>query len=139
MIWSLDRAHERTEFMEPLPEVEIIDSCAVDCFCSRECLDAGLAAAMARQRVPIPASPACIGPVETCAVCRKPVDMTQFHLALGTSQCQELETIGMQPVWYEPLAVVCTTCRPLTGAAAWQEPAVANMRTAPQGEGQPSD
>lgn len=126
-VWSLDRAHERAHFLEPLPEVEITDSSSIDCFCSQQCLALGVAAAMAREQVPVPALKADIGPIETCAICRAPVDMSEFHLAYSMSQCQEAGWM-MQPLWYDCLAVVCNTCRPLTGAAARAEPTVHEER-----------
>lgn len=123
IVWSVDRAHERTHFLEPLPEVEIIDSSSIDCYCSRQCLELGVAPAMAREQVPIPALRPDIGPIETCAICRTVVDMSEFHLAYSMSRYREAGW-AMQPLWYDLLAVVCNRCRPLSSAAAWREPTV---------------
>lgn len=121
-VWSLDRAYERTEFTQPLPEVVISDSSSVAPFCSEACLKAGIPELMAQEKVPIPIAPPDIGPIEQCAVCGSLVDMTRPHLAYSTSACKQVSMMVMEGLEYHALAVVCSTCRPVSGAAAYDEP-----------------
>lgn len=121
LLWSLDRSFERVEFGGPMPEVEVIGAEGVAEYCSCECMAAHVPTAMEGERVPIPAVPPTIGPVESCALCRGPVDMTTFHLAYGRSQVEQISNLSMQPIWTDAVAVICNTCRPLTGAAAYEE------------------
>lgn len=121
LLWSLDRSFERVEFGGPMPEVEVIGAEGIGNYCSCACMVAHVPKAMEDERVPIPAVPPSLGPVESCALCRGPVDMTRFHLTYGRCQVEQVSSMTMRPLWSDTVAVICNTCRPLTGAAAYME------------------
>jgi hypothetical protein len=73
--------------------------------------------AMRQEQVPIPAIPPGIGPVEQCAMCKGPVDMSDFHLTYDKSHCERTTPLAMRPIDVDCLAVVCKMCRPSQGAA----------------------
>lgn len=122
MVFRLHRAHERVHFFSRGPEVLSNDLTGLGTYRSCECFHAGAGAVMAHAGIPLPASAPHVGPIELCAICRAPVDMTRFHLAYAISLCHESATAGAQMLRFDSLAVVCTACRPVTGAAAgWRE------------------
>lgn len=93
----------RTHFEDELPSVEVEGSVGLECYCSRRCLDARLRLVMAAEGVPI-RHPG-IGPIEKCAKCNGPVDMTRFHLTY-LEDCVEYATT----LELDYLAVVCQHC-----------------------------
>lgn len=110
-LFDVTRAFERVDFCPDgrLPEIEITHAEGVGVDCSASCRAQGLPALMAGEQVPLPEHPPEIGPVEVCARCSGPVDMTAFHLTY--SQCEIVygEACG-QASNLEYLAVVCDRC-----------------------------
>ncbi|MGO4393416.1 hypothetical protein AB4Z46_18840 [Variovorax sp. M-6] len=110
-LFDVTRAIERVHFFADgrWPEVDVTHAEGIGVYCSASCRALGLPALMAAERVPIPEHPPDIGPVEICARCSGPVDMTAFHLTY--SQCEIVygETCG-QASNLEYLAVVCDRC-----------------------------
>ena len=77
-VFEVVKEWDRTLFEDEPPSVEIEGSTGLECYCSKRCLDARLALVMAAEGAPI--CPPGIGPIEMCAKCNGPVDMTRFHL-----------------------------------------------------------
>lgn len=69
----------------------------------------------ARERTPI--SHPGIGPVEVCARCQGPVDMTRFHLTYLASAALN-EGFSMRSLEIDYLAVVCDQCSGITAPQA---------------------
>lgn len=82
-VFEIAREWNRTHFSDGIPEVEIRDSWVLECFCSQDCLNRCREEVMAREGVPIHRPD--IGPIEPCAKCGRPIDMTQFHLTYVVS------------------------------------------------------
>ncbi len=111
--YELSRAFERVHFLSPLSldEVEIEDSEGIGVFCSQECLAVERAPVMRDEGVPIPAVRPDIGPIESCAKCSGPVDMSDWHLTC-TDGCLVEERDGLQILDVGYVAVVCRECAP---------------------------
>jgi hypothetical protein len=101
---------ERVHYGAEIPEVEIEDAWGLECYCSRSCQKARRAEVMAREDVPI-RRPG-IGPLEMCAKCLGPVDMTEFHLTYIEDETVDESTFVSRTVNLDYLAVVCRQCRP---------------------------
>lgn len=123
--YDLSKAFERVHYLSPLSldEVKIEGSDSIGVFCMQECLDAGRAALMNTEGVPIPAIRPGIGPVESCAKCLGPVDMSDWHLTY-TEGClmEEREEVKILEVDY--VAVVCRECVARTQSEVEAEPSV---------------
>lgn len=124
VVWGLNRAFERLEFGEYMNEIEVIGSEGLACYCSRECMQAHVPKLMEQERVPIPAAPPGLNLIERCAICKGPVLMTEFHLAYTKEVDEQVGRMEMQPLAAQTIAVVCNSCRPKKGAAAYEEPTV---------------
>jgi hypothetical protein len=87
-LFDVTRSMERVHFCAAprLNEIETRHAEGIGVFCSDTCRALGLPALMSTERVPIPGHPPGIGPVEICARCSGPVDMTAFHLTY--SKCE---------------------------------------------------
>lgn len=111
--YDLSRAFERVHFLSPLSldEVEIEDAEGIGVFCSQQCLDAGRVPVMRDEGVPIPAVRPGIGPIESCAKCSGPVDMSDWHLTY-TDGCLEQENDAVNILDVDYAAVVCRECAP---------------------------
>jgi hypothetical protein len=48
-VHEITREWERTDFGGELPEIEIVGSCGLECYCSRSCLDARCRLVMANE------------------------------------------------------------------------------------------
>ena len=118
-LFGVSRAYERVIFSSPdaLEEVHTGYSECIANFCSSACLARGRSAAMRAQCVPIPAVRPGIGPVEACAKCKGPVDMSDWHL---TFLEDEIDTSlnRFQPLNVDYIAVVCRQCAPRAIAKA---------------------
>ncbi len=111
--YDLSRTYERVHYKSPtlLDEVEIEDAEGIGTFCSQQCLDVGRAPVMRDEGVPIPSARPGIGPVESCAKCSGPVDMSDWHLTY-TDGCLEEDCGGVKTLEVDYLAVVCRECAP---------------------------
>lgn len=111
--YDLSRALERVHYKSPwsLDEVEVQASEGIGVFCSQLCLDAGREAVMNASGVPIPAVRPGIGPVESCAKCARPVDMSDWHLTY-TDGCLEEKGDEVRVIAVDYVAVVCRDCAP---------------------------
>jgi len=110
-LFDVTRAMERVHFGPEgrLNEVQVTHAEGFGVFCSAACRTKGIEALMAEEKVPVPRHPPDIGPVEVCAICSSPVDMTVFHLTY--SQCEvDFRQLFGQPSDHEYLAVVCDGC-----------------------------
>ncbi|MDM0053591.1 hypothetical protein [Variovorax sp. J22R115] len=111
LLFDVTRAQEKVHFYTEgrLPEVEIVEAEGIGVFCSWRCRRNGLAALMSAERVPVPAIPPTIGPIERCARCNGPVDMAAFHTTY--SQCElTFEPDRTRVENFEYLAVLCRRC-----------------------------
>ncbi|CAG9219342.1 hypothetical protein BCAR13_410049 [Paraburkholderia caribensis] len=113
-VFNISREWERVDFECLIPEVEIEGSYGLECYCSLQCLVARRAEVMAREDVPI-RRPG-LEPIEICAKCGGPVDMTDCHLTYVEDETIDQWMFEVQVVSTADLAVVCRQCRPLTRA-----------------------
>jgi hypothetical protein len=51
-------------------------------------------------------------PIDLCAKCRAPVDMTEFHLTYVESEEVHENSIAIRTVDMDYLAVLCRRCQP---------------------------
>lgn len=129
--FHLTSSYERVHFGGPtgMPEVETEQADGLAEFCSRGCLARGEQLVMAEERVPTPSVAPDIGPVETCARCSGPVDMSNWHITYSKGLFEE-RAFGLVVLEHDYVAVVCRTCRPSIAAsekadAAAEEPSTA--------------
>lgn len=114
-IFEVIREMDRVHFETDPPMVEVREAEGLECYCSRTCLDAHAPIIMARERTPI--SHPGIGPVEVCARCQGPVDMTRFHLTYLASAAMN-EGFSMRGLEIDYLAVVCDQCSGIASSQA---------------------
>lgn len=113
--FDLGRSFERVHFRSPesFDEVEVGGAEGVGVFCSSGCLRAGRTGLMLDEGVPIPSIRPGIGPVEQCAKCRRPVDMSAWHLTYTEGEYLEEDgRFGIQTVDMQYVALVCRDCAP---------------------------
>ncbi|WP_233886395.1 hypothetical protein [Paraburkholderia flagellata] len=110
-VFEITREWDRVHYCTILPEVEVEEAYGLECYCSQACLVARRANVMANESVPI--RPAGLEPIETCARCAGPVDMSEFHLAYVESETMMNGFVGIT-LDCEYLAVVCNRCLPRT-------------------------
>jgi hypothetical protein len=122
LVLTLNRAYERVHFsrLKGPARVEIQEAAGAAAYCSRSCFDLHLPLAMAELSIPIPRRRPSIGPVESCARCDRPVDMSDWHLTVTASLEFELDW-GMQPLDVDYVAVLCRTCLPYVSARSQAE------------------
>ena len=113
-VFSITREWERVDFSEALPEVDILDAYGLECYCSKSCLEGRRDEVMARGQVSI--TRPNLGPVETCAKCGGPVDMSEFHLAYLEDESIDEGTFVSTMIDLDYLAVVCKRCHPKSAA-----------------------
>jgi len=106
---EIDRVHYREGAVE---EVEILGGENLANFCSKQCRNATLVAVMAREGVPI--KRVGVDPIEPCAKCGGPVDMSDYHLTYVEQDIKFLPTSAV-PQDVDYLAVVCRNCAPVSG------------------------
>jgi hypothetical protein len=100
----------RVVYSDGLPSVEIEEHQWLEQYCSEGCRNARLDVVMAREDVPI-RRPG-LGPIELCAKCRRPVDMSRLHLTYLETRYFIDEHDGLTPVDADYLAVLCQQCAP---------------------------
>ena len=117
--FDIGRSFQRVHFRSPgaLDEIEVADAEGIGVFCSQDCLDAGRASLMQEQGVPIPSVRPGLGPVEKCAKCAGPVDMSAWHLTYTDGEYEE-EKNGVRAIEVDYIAVVCRQCAPRGGKSA---------------------
>lgn len=118
-LFDVTRAVERVHFIPEgrLNEVEVTRAEGFGVFCSAACRTKGIKALMAMEEVSIPRNPPDVGPVEVCANCSGPVDMTVLHLTY--SQCEvDFSQLFGRPRHLEYLAVLCNRCSSFRAASA---------------------
>ena len=110
-LFNVARSMERVLFFAAprLNEVQVTHAEGIGVFCSDSCRAQGLPALMARERVPIPVNPPDIGPIEVCARCSGPVDMSDFHLTYSKCEMVYSGIYGRESN-FKYLAVVCQRC-----------------------------
>lgn len=127
VMFDVTRAFERVCFYPAprVPEVDITDAEGIGIYCSACCRQMALPALMLVEDVPIPAVRPDIGPIETCAKCKGPVDMAAFHLTYTECETQENGDGTATTLGLNYLAVVCNGCAPScrTDKAAARAPA----------------
>ena len=106
---EIDRVHYRESEVE---EVEIHGSENLANFCSKQCRSASLVTVMSREGVPI--KRVGVDPIEPCAKCGGPVDMSDYHLTYVEQDIKFLPTSTV-PQDVDYLAVVCRNCAPVSG------------------------
>lgn len=106
-VFEISREWHCIHFECRIPEVEINDSLSLEYYCSRFCLTMRKHEVMERAGIPI--RRAGIGPIERCAKCGGPVDMTRFHLAVVEEE-YTCDDCGIQMAQSIVLAVVCNRC-----------------------------
>jgi hypothetical protein len=103
----------RVLYSDGLPSLEIEEHHWLEQYCSERCREARLETVMAREAVPI-RRPG-LGPIELCAKCRRPVDMSRLHLTYLETKYLIDEHGGFTPVDADYLAVLCRQCAPEAG------------------------
>ncbi|SAK91320.1 hypothetical protein AWB78_04910 [Caballeronia calidae] len=121
---------ERVYYMRDTRMVAAKNSFRWECYCSTKCREARLKQAMRALEVPIPAVPPGLGPIEVCARCRGPVDMTQFHRAYVEDEV-ETDGVNSNPIDVNYLAVVCKACDPWNDDKVQKWPEVTPMEEVP--------
>jgi len=111
--FEVARSFQRVHFNSPsaLDEIETEQSEGLSECCCTGCHEAVRGAVMQQQQVPIPSVRPDIGPVETCAKCSGPVDMSHWHLTFDENK---MEDQGWAAATLEQscMAVVCKQCAP---------------------------
>ncbi len=74
------KSFQRVHFVGRFPEFETIDSNSIAGYCSEVCKEANVTEVLANEGVLILAVHPDIGPVETGALCKGPVDLAKFPL-----------------------------------------------------------
>lgn len=113
-VWyDIGSRRERVIFSSPraLDEIEVLSAEGIGVFCSADCHQAGRSEVMRDQGVPIPSVPPDLGPVERCAKCKGPVDMSDWHLMYTEGVIKETSS-GIAALRESLLAVVCKKCSP---------------------------
>ncbi|MBB5463681.1 hypothetical protein [Paraburkholderia sp. Cpub6] len=128
-VFSITREWERVDFTKSLPVIEIADAEGLECYCSRACLEKRRDEVMAKEGVPIRYPD--IGPVESCAKCAEPVDMTEFHLTYLQDESVDEGTFVSRTIDVDYLAVVCKQCHPRgISQSAYEDEAAFNVERA---------
>jgi hypothetical protein len=124
--WSFDRNIEQFSYTESSGKVETtINIILCEClhaYCSEACANTAVQEAMAERGLfnLYPGG----GPIELCAECSKPVDMTKPHVAynlmVGT-EVRKLWVTEFIPHDSENIAVICPACESALAAEAIKE------------------
>jgi hypothetical protein len=114
-LFDITREYDRVIYRRPpaLDEVAIECSEGIGGFCSASCREAGRSAVMTRERVPVLAPPERpgINPVEICARCKGPVDMSDWHLTYLENEFDtSTDSFTIHDLKYT--AVLCKKCVP---------------------------
>jgi hypothetical protein len=114
-VFAICREAEIMHFSESLglhrAEVEVSGLKSVAKYCSKKCRSRGRKVALSAERIPLPATPPSVGPVEVCAMCGGIVDMSRWHLVyLQSDNALKKTAVGHD---VKELAVVCRKCAPV--------------------------
>ena len=109
-LFDIAREYIRVIYNSPpqLHERDVHSADAIGEFCSSECRERGRSAVLARDGVSIPAMRPGIEPIEICARCSGPVDMSDWHVLITESDLDE----SFRTLDSKYLAVFCATCEP---------------------------
>lgn len=141
-LWfDIGRSYDRVHYMRPTAhdEVEVSMAEGIGTFCSAACLDASRDRIMRDDEgVLVPRTRPGIEPIERCAKCAGPVDMSDWHLTFSEALLEEQEHAGVATHEFEYLAVVCKRCAPKSGSmrsieAEDREPSSSNPAESPNG------
>jgi len=117
-LWfDISRSYDRVHYKHPRApdEVEVSMSEGIGIFCSAACLEASRDRVMRDQGVLIPRVRPGIEPIECCAKCAGPVDMSDWHLTFSEALLEEQAHARVGTHEFEYLAVVCKRCAPKFG------------------------
>ena len=107
-LYAVDREVKRVAFdASDVPTVHVKESEDIGSLCSVDCRERGRDAVMKAEGVPI-RRPG-IGPIESCAKCGRPVDMTNWHRTYLDHDLRFSGSIG-QTLRIDYLAVLCRAC-----------------------------
>ncbi len=109
-LFDIARAFERIDYSTEIPSIDVKGSECLAEYCSAACRELGRDAAMRHQGVQLRS--VGIGPVENCALCLKPVDMSAFHLTYTENDMTVMSFYSLQPTNARYLAVLCRSCAP---------------------------
>lgn len=116
-LFDIAREFERMQYQDqpntPVVEIEVSSAESVAIFCSKICRDRGGPAILAGQRIRVPKTRPALGPIEICARCGYPVDMSDWHLVFLESDTNATGTPG-KPDEVEYIGVLCRNCAPLS-------------------------
>jgi hypothetical protein len=108
-MYELSACFEKLSFpADTYPVADVGDYLWIEEFCSYDCRATALRSVLAKYDIPVryPGS----GPIETCARCGAPVDMTAWHLAVyQVDMLIECEDV-LRPTNATLLAVLCRRC-----------------------------
>ncbi|SOE63447.1 hypothetical protein SAMN05414139_02308 [Burkholderia sp. D7] len=77
-LFDIAKSLERVDYLGPIPSVEVEQEESAAYFCSTACRNNKRQTTMQQQGVPL--RRIGIVPIEPCARCGAPVDMTKFHV-----------------------------------------------------------
>lgn len=115
--WSFDRQVEQFVYDQPgdtpseCATVTVLHSDALGIFCGRDC--ASLTALLRLAEGGLRIVECAAGPIETCAKCGEPVDLTKPHVLyqlMDQTESRQPWLISIQPLDTESLAYVCPRC-----------------------------
>lgn len=124
--WSFDRNIEQVSYAKSGGKVQasinVIHSEGLQCYCSEDCALAVILEKMAAHGFShlYPGG----GPIELCARCSKPMDLTATHVAynlLVGTESREPWLTQYTPETGETIAVVCLACEPAPAEQATEE------------------
>jgi len=116
-LFALNRSARRLVFGDGHSAAHVEGAIAIATYCSEGCQEFGVPCGMEEEQVPIPAHPPGPGPIEVCAVCQGPVDMSQWHLDYSVSVEEERGPSILQVIGDHSIAVVCGHCTAARGSA----------------------
>lgn len=116
-LFDVAREYERMRYKDSSDgfevAIDISTSESLAGFCSKLCRHQGGASVMATMRIRVPNQRPAFGPIEVCARCGGPVDMSDWHLVFLESDTNTKWTL-VEPDEIEYIAVVCRTCAPVS-------------------------
>jgi hypothetical protein len=112
-IFGFDWRFQRVKFGAKGCFIDVDEFDGLGVYCSEHCMRVHFPKEMAVHGIPVPPHRPDVGPVEVCALCERPVDMTRYHLAFCLDEWEVLPGAGGgKEVWDENVAVMCNTCAP---------------------------
>jgi hypothetical protein len=116
-LFDIAKSLEQVDYLGPIPSVEVEQEESVANFCSTACRNKKRQTTMQQQGVPL--RRIGIGPIEPCARCGAPVDMTKFHV-----------TFTEKSFPHSGLMRVRTRSRPITLPYSARTAGMRSLRTA---------